>query len=145
MRSTDLFSTKRTLLTTPLAQESHVFSGSLWLDGCIFDCKRKAHCGYGAGLTIYWRIFSRGGTTKGESTPAIGFAAMETFLHFVTQDWYFAIPMLGMSTIDVTLVVWRLLLNFNVRTNMNAFLPALQDKLQKEGVEGALKYCQTQP
>ena len=70
---------------------------------------------------------------------------MKAFLHFVTQDWYFAIPMLGMSVLAVTLVVWRLLLNFNARTNMNVFLPTFQDKLQKEGVESALSYCQTQP
>ena len=70
---------------------------------------------------------------------------MDAFLHFVTQDWYFAIPMLGMSIAAVTLVVWRLLLNMNARTNMNAFLPAFQEKLQKEGPEAALKFCQTQP
>ena len=50
---------------------------------------------------------------------------MDAFLHFVRDDWYFAIPMLGMSLVAVTLVVWRLLLNFNARTNLNAFLPAL--------------------
>jgi biopolymer transport protein ExbB len=70
---------------------------------------------------------------------------MDAFLHFVTQDWYFAIPMLGMSMVAVTLVVWRLLLNFNARTNMNAFLPAFQEKLQKEGIDCALEFCQTQP
>src|SRR4029077_19843142 len=70
---------------------------------------------------------------------------MDAFWHFVTQDWYFAIPMLGMSVIAISLVAWRLLLNFNARTNMNAFLPAFQDKLQKEGVESALQFCQTQP
>ncbi len=70
---------------------------------------------------------------------------MVAFLHFLTQDWYFAVPMLGMSVIAVTLVVWRLLLNFGGRTNMNAFLPEFQEKLHKEGPESALKFCQTQP
>lgn len=70
---------------------------------------------------------------------------MDAFLHFVTQDWYFAIPMLGMSMVAVTLVVWRLLLNYSARTNMNVFLPALQEKLESEGPENALKYCQKQP
>lgn len=70
---------------------------------------------------------------------------MDAFWHFVTQDWYFAIPMLGMSLAAVTLVVWRLLLNMSARTNLNAFLPAFQEKLQKEGPESALKFCQTQP
>jgi biopolymer transport protein ExbB len=69
---------------------------------------------------------------------------MDAFLHFVTQDWYFAIPMLTMSLVAVTLVVWRLLLNFNARTNMNAFLPALQEKLEKDGVESAVKFCKSQ-
>ena len=69
---------------------------------------------------------------------------MDAFWHFLTQDWYFAIPMLGMSAIAVTLVIWRLILNFSARTNMNAFLPAFQDKLQKEGPDAALKYCQAQ-
>ncbi len=70
---------------------------------------------------------------------------MGAFWHFVTTDWYFAIPMFGMSLAAITLVVWRLLLNLGARTNMNVFLPAFQDKLQKEGVESALAYCETQP
>lgn len=70
---------------------------------------------------------------------------MDAFLHFVTQDWYFAFPMLGMSIVAITLVVWRLLLNFSARTNMNAFLPAFQEKLHKEGPEAALKFCENQP
>jgi biopolymer transport protein ExbB len=70
---------------------------------------------------------------------------MDAFLHFLTQDWYFAVPMLCMSMIAVTLVAWRLFLNFGARTNMNAFLPAFQEKLQKDGPEAALKFCQSQP
>jgi len=70
---------------------------------------------------------------------------MDAFWHFLTQDWYFAIPMLGMSVAAVTLVVWRMLLNMGARTNLNAFLPAFQEKLQKEGPDGAMKFCQTQP
>lgn len=69
---------------------------------------------------------------------------MDAFWHFLTQDWYFAIPMLGMSAVAVTLVVWRLILNVYAGTNMNAFLPAFQEKYQKEGPEAALKYCQSQ-
>ena len=70
---------------------------------------------------------------------------MDAFTHFLTTDWYFAIPMLAMSAAAVMLVVWRLLLNFGTRTNMNDFLPAFQDKLQKEGLDAAMKFCQTQP
>jgi biopolymer transport protein ExbB len=70
---------------------------------------------------------------------------MHEFWRFVTNDWYFAIPMFGMSLAAATLVVWRVLLNLNARTNLNIFLPAFQDVLTKEGVDGALRYCRSQP
>ena len=66
---------------------------------------------------------------------------MKAFFEFVTHDWYFAIPMFLMSLTGVTLVIWRLLLNYHAGVNMSAFLPAFQQRLEKEGVEGALKYC----
>ncbi len=66
---------------------------------------------------------------------------MSAFLTFVTHDWYFFWPMFFMSVAGVTLVIWRLLLNINGATNMSEFLPAFQQKLEKEGVEAALKYC----
>lgn len=66
---------------------------------------------------------------------------MRAFFDFVTHDWYFAIPMFLMSLTGVTLVIWRLLLNYHASVNMDAFLPAFQQRLEKEGVEGALKYC----
>jgi len=69
---------------------------------------------------------------------------MSAFFDFVTGEWYFAIPMFLMSLTAVTLVIWRILLNYNARTNMNEFLPAFQQKLEKEGVEGALAYCRSQ-
>jgi biopolymer transport protein ExbB len=68
---------------------------------------------------------------------------MTAFLHFVTHDWYFAIPMFIMSMSGVGLVIWRLLLNFNANTNLNEFLPAFQRKLEDEGVDGALRYCRS--
>jgi biopolymer transport protein ExbB len=70
---------------------------------------------------------------------------MQEFLRFVTQDWYFAYPMFAMSLAAITLVVWRILLNVRANTNLDAFLPAVQDKLAREGVEGALQYCRSQP
>jgi biopolymer transport protein ExbB len=70
---------------------------------------------------------------------------MREFWHFVTQDWYFAIPMFAMSLAAVTLVVWRILLNRAAQSDLNAFLPAFQDRLAKEGIDGAIKFCQTQP
>src|SRR5207253_2457878 len=70
---------------------------------------------------------------------------MQAFRDFVTQDWYFAFPMFGMSLVAITLVVWRILLNLNANTNLNAFLPAFQDKLAREGADGALRYCRELP
>ena len=66
---------------------------------------------------------------------------MHAFCEFFTNHWFFAIPMMGMSAVGVTLVIWRLLLNMNANTNMNEFLPVFQDKLEKEGIEGALRFC----
>jgi biopolymer transport protein ExbB len=69
---------------------------------------------------------------------------MHAFWNFVQHDWYFAIPMFGMSFAAATLVVWRLLLNMNARTNLSLFLPEFQEKLRKEGAEGAMAFCQAQ-
>jgi biopolymer transport protein ExbB len=69
---------------------------------------------------------------------------MEVLSDFVTKHWIFAIPMFLMSIVAITLVVWRILLNRTANTNMNVFLPEFQEKLQKEGVEGALRFCQQQ-
>lgn len=68
---------------------------------------------------------------------------MSAFMDFVKGDWYFAFPMFFMSLTAITLVIWRILLNLNARTNMNEFLPVFQQKLEKEGVDGALKFCRT--
>jgi biopolymer transport protein ExbB len=56
----------------------------------------------------------------------------------------FLIPMFCMSLAALGLVLWRLLLNLSARTNVNALLPQLQDRLTKEGVEGAIRFCKTQ-
>ncbi|MBI3410219.1 MAG: MotA/TolQ/ExbB proton channel family protein [Planctomycetes bacterium] len=69
---------------------------------------------------------------------------MEEFWKFVTRDWYFAIPMFCMSLSAITMVIWRIMLNQGANTNMSELLPTLQDKLQKEGVEGALRLCREQ-
>ncbi len=66
---------------------------------------------------------------------------MNAFITFVTHDWYFAIPMFLMSLAGLTLVIWRLLLNYNGGVKMDEFLPAFQQRLEKEGPEGALRYC----
>jgi len=69
---------------------------------------------------------------------------MSAFWKFVTEDWYFAVPMFLVLLVATVLVIWRILLNLNARTNMNEFLPVFQDKLEKEGIEGALRYCKSQ-
>jgi biopolymer transport protein ExbB len=70
---------------------------------------------------------------------------MQVFKEFVSHHWYFAIPMFGMSLLAVALVIWRYLLNMSARTNVDVFLPQLQDKLTKEGVDGAIRFCAAQP
>jgi len=70
---------------------------------------------------------------------------MEAFKKFVVDEWYFAAPMFAMSLVAFALVFWRLLLNMNSGTNMDDFLPDFQDKLKKDGVDGALKLCRTEP
>jgi biopolymer transport protein ExbB len=69
---------------------------------------------------------------------------MQAFFDFIRGDWYFAIPMLGMIVVALTLVFWRIYLNMHANTNLNEFLPEFQEKLGKEGVPGALKYCKEQ-
>src|SRR6516164_8963193 len=66
---------------------------------------------------------------------------MSSFFKFVQQDWYFAFPMFAMSLAALTLVIWRLLLNVNARTNLNEFIPLFQKALDRDGVAGALKFC----
>ena len=66
--------------------------------------------------------------------------AASPFIDFITHDWWIAVPMFGMSITAITLVIWRMLLNSRAATDMNVFLPQFQDRLEKEGAEGALKF-----
>ena len=66
---------------------------------------------------------------------------MSAFWHFITSDWYFFWPMFFMSVTGLTLVIWRILLNVNGNTDLGEFLPAFQQKLDREGVDGALRFC----
>jgi biopolymer transport protein ExbB len=70
---------------------------------------------------------------------------MQEFWRFVTGDWWIAVPMFAMSLTAVTLVVWRILLNSTANTSMEVFLPALQDRLSREGADGAVRFCREQP
>ncbi len=58
-------------------------------------------------------------------------------------DVVFYVPMGFMSLAGLTMVIWRILLNLNAKTNMNEFLPIFQEKLDREGIDGALRYCRT--
>jgi biopolymer transport protein ExbB len=68
---------------------------------------------------------------------------MSAFLTFLTHHWYFAWPMIFMSITGFGLVIWRLLLNVNGNTNLNEFLPVFQQKLEREGIDGALRFCKS--
>ena len=68
---------------------------------------------------------------------------MREFGRFIINEWYFAFPMFFMSITGFALIVWRLLLNNNAKTDMNEFLPAFQKKLEKDGVEAALRMCKS--
>jgi biopolymer transport protein ExbB len=69
---------------------------------------------------------------------------MKAFTHFVIDEWYFSIPMFLMSLIAITLVVWRWLLNLNAKTRMEEFLPEFQKRLERDGVEGTIRFCKAQ-
>jgi biopolymer transport protein ExbB len=68
---------------------------------------------------------------------------MQALKNFFVNEWYFAYPMLLMSLTALTLVIWRLLLNHHAGTNLSEFLPLFQQKLEKEGVDGALAFCKS--
>src|SRR5437762_1112762 len=70
---------------------------------------------------------------------------MEAFFEFVTRHWYFAVPMFLMSLAAVTLVIWRIMLNINAKTDLNEFLPQFQQRLEREGPAGALNFCRSRP
>ena len=70
---------------------------------------------------------------------------MTAFLDFITHHWYFAFPMFLMMIAAGVMVIWRMLLYYNAKTDMNLFLPKFQEVLTKEGPDGALKFCQAQP
>src|SRR6266478_2798909 len=66
---------------------------------------------------------------------------MDAFFEFITRHWYFAVPMFIMSLVAITLVIWRIMLKMNARTDLNEFLPQFQQRLEREGPAGALTYC----
>ena len=69
---------------------------------------------------------------------------MSAFTHFIFNEWYFAVPMFLMSFTAVTLVVWRILLNLDAKTDLNAFLPKFQRVLDEDGPDAALAFSRSQ-
>jgi biopolymer transport protein ExbB len=65
-------------------------------------------------------------------------------IRFLIGDWYFSGPMITLSLVSITLVIWRLMLNANAKTDMDEFLPHLQQVLQEEGVEAGLRACRAE-
>jgi biopolymer transport protein ExbB len=66
---------------------------------------------------------------------------MEAVQNFFFGEWYFSIPLVVMSLIAGSLVVWRVLLNMSARTDMDDFLPVFQETLRKQGIKGAIEMC----
>src|SRR5438874_1324904 len=63
------------------------------------------------------------------------------FYKFFLCEWYYALPLVIMSLIAASLVIWRLLLNASAKTDMDDFLPVFQDTLRKHGIKGATTLC----
>ncbi|MFO0802954.1 MAG: MotA/TolQ/ExbB proton channel family protein [Gemmataceae bacterium] len=66
---------------------------------------------------------------------------MHAVQEFFIGEWYFALPLVIMSLIAGSLVVWRVLLNKSSQTDMDEFLPVFQETLRKKGVKGAVELC----
>lgn len=67
---------------------------------------------------------------------------MNATIDFFTKDWYFAAPMTFMSVVAFALVAWRFLLNMSAKSNVDDFLPDLQETLKRHGPAGAIQLCQ---
>jgi biopolymer transport protein ExbB len=68
---------------------------------------------------------------------------MSAFFTFLTAEWYFAAPLILMSLVALTLVIWRLMLNLDARTDLNEFLPRFQAVLNERGPDAALEVCRS--
>lgn len=66
---------------------------------------------------------------------------MDAVKAFFIDEWYFATPLVIMSLVAGSLVIWRVLLNMSSRTDMDEFLPIFQHTLRENGIKGALALC----
>jgi biopolymer transport protein ExbB len=58
---------------------------------------------------------------------------------------FFTIVFLMLSVASLTIVVWRIWLNYVARTDLVDFLTRLEEELPRSGVEGALRMCEEEP
>jgi biopolymer transport protein ExbB len=66
---------------------------------------------------------------------------MDAVKGFFIDEWYFATPLVIMSLVAGSLVIWRFLLNMSSSTDMDEFLPVFQQTLRKNGIKGAVALC----
>ena len=64
---------------------------------------------------------------------------------FDANGIFFTIVFLTLSVASLTIVVWRMWLNYVARTDLVDFLERLEAELASTGVEGALKLCEEEP
>jgi biopolymer transport protein ExbB len=66
---------------------------------------------------------------------------MNAVYDFFIKEFYFSIPLVVMSLIAASLVIWRFLLNNTANTDMDEFLPVFQQTLRKGGIKAAVNLC----
>ena len=69
---------------------------------------------------------------------------MDALLNFYKNEWYYAVPLTLLMFVAFALVVWRMLLNMSAKSNLDAFLPDLQENLKRKGTKAALALCETE-
>jgi biopolymer transport protein ExbB len=69
---------------------------------------------------------------------------MNALLNFFKNEWYYAVPLTLLMFVAFALVVWRLLLNFSVNSNLDALLPDVQENLKRKGTKAALALCENE-
>jgi biopolymer transport protein ExbB len=67
---------------------------------------------------------------------------MNALLNFYQNEWYYAVPLTLLMFVAFALVVWRMLLNVSAKSNLDAFLPDLQENLKRKGTKAALALCE---
>lgn len=69
---------------------------------------------------------------------------MNALLNFFKNEWYYAVPLTLLMFVAFALVVWRLLLNLSVNSNLDALLPDVQENLKRKGTKAALALCENE-